>query len=179
LKNGVTKTGVTAGAGLVALVGDLKALAGALIVGAKGNLRAPVWIMNPSDLLAASLTRDTTAGSDQIPFLNGIDSGTLLGYPVITSTSCPVDTMFLLDAADFVTATGDTPDFNMSDQATLHMEDTTPLAIGTPGAPPTVAAPVRSLFQTDSLAVRMLWDLNWTMRRTGVVAWTDTMTWNP
>jgi hypothetical protein len=41
-----------------------------------------------------------------------------------------------------------------------------------------VAAPVRSLWQTDTIGVRMLLDLNWGMRRTGVIAWTQTMTWN-
>ena len=53
-----------------------------------------------------------------------------------------------------------------------------PRRISTAGSPNTVAAPVRSLWQTDCLAVRMLLDINWGMRRTGVVAWTQTMTWN-
>jgi hypothetical protein len=55
------------------------------------------------------------------------------------------DTVFFVDAADFFTASGDEPRFDVSDQATLHMEDTTPLAIGTAGSPNTVAAPVRSI----------------------------------
>jgi hypothetical protein len=57
-----------------------------------------------------------------------------------------------VDAADFIIIEGGAPRFDVSDQATLHLEDTTPLAIGTAGAPATVAAPVRSLFQTDSMA---------------------------
>jgi hypothetical protein len=57
------------------------------------------------------------------------------------------------------------------------MEDTTPLAIGTAGTPATVAAPARSLFQTDSIALRMIMDVNWTLRRSGVVAWTSSVTW--
>jgi cytosine/adenosine deaminase-related metal-dependent hydrolase len=44
--------------------------------------------------------------------------------------------------------------------------------------PNTIAAPVRSLWQTDCIGVRMLLDVNWGLRRTGVVAWTQTMTWN-
>jgi hypothetical protein len=70
-----------------------------------------------------------------------------------------------LDAADFFSATGDDPRFDVSDQATLHMEDTTPLAIGTAGAPNTVAAPVQSMFQTDTLALRMILPMSWAMRR--------------
>ena len=98
--------------------------------------------------------------------------------PVISSSNVTADTMLLVDAADFVSVTGDTPRFDVSDQATIHMEDTTPLAISTAGSPNTVAAPVRSLWQTDCIGVRMLLDLNWGLRRTGTVAWTQTMTWN-
>jgi hypothetical protein len=86
--------------------------------------------------------------------------------------------MFFVDAEDFISVTGDSPRFDVSDQATLHMEDTTPLQIGTVGAPATVAAPARNLFQTDCLGIRMLMDINWGLRRTGIVAWTQTMTWN-
>ena len=67
---------------------------------------------------------------------------------------------------------------DVSDQATLHFEDTAPTQIGTVGTPNVVAAPARSLWQTDTIGVRMLLDINWGMRRTGVVAWTQTMTWN-
>jgi hypothetical protein len=85
--------------------------------------------------------------------------------------------VLLVDAADFFSATGDAPSFVASDQATLHMEDTTPLAIGTAGTPNTVAAPVRSLFQTDSIGIRMTMDLNWALRRAGVVAFVSSVTW--
>jgi hypothetical protein len=85
--------------------------------------------------------------------------------------------VILLDAADFASLTGDDARFELSDQATLHMEDTTPLAIGTPGAPPTVASPARSLFQTDSIGLRMIMPMNWIMRRSGIVAWLTGVTW--
>ena len=42
----------------------------------------------------------------------------------------------------------------MSTEATLHEEDTTPLPIATPGAPATIAAPVRYALQTDAVAIR-------------------------
>jgi hypothetical protein len=131
--------------------------------------------MNPLDVLAMSLVPAT---SGETPLRSTMDGYTLLGYPIIQSTNVTADSMFVVDAADFIGATGDTPVFSISDQATVHMEDTTPLAIGTAGTPPTMAAPVRSLWQTDSLSIRMIMDMNWTMRRTGTVAWTDTVTWN-
>jgi hypothetical protein len=89
----------------------------------------------------------------------------------------PLTMVIIVDAADFASLTGDDARFEMSDQATLHMEDTTPLAIGTPGTPPTVAAPARSMFQTDSIALRMILPLNWIMRRAGLVGWVTGVTW--
>lgn len=177
LKNGVAKVTATAGGGIAAIIGDLRGLIGALITNTRGNLRSPTWIMNPADSLAVSLA-PAIAGGGEFPFMDEVSGGSLMGYSLITSSTCPVDTMFLIDAADFVTATGDTPRFDVSDQAVLHMEDTTPLQIATSGTPPTVAAPARSLWQTDTIGIRMIMDLNWAMRRTGSVVWTDTMTWN-
>jgi HK97 family phage major capsid protein len=176
LKNGATVVTPTAGAGITALIGDLRGLTSSLITASKGNLRAPVWIMNPGDALAAQLTQ-AAAGGD-FPFMDDITNGTLMGYPVITSTTIAPDSMILMDAADFISATGDTPRFDVSDQAVLHMEDSNPQQISTVGTPATVAAPVRSLWQTDTIGIRMIMDINWAMRRTGMVHTVTTMTWN-
>jgi hypothetical protein len=177
LRAGVAAVTATAGGGIAGLIGDIRGLTGALITGTNGNLRSPVWIMNPADVLAASLL-PATAGGGEFPFKSELAGGTLQGYPVIQSSNVASDVMLLIDAADFVSVTGDSPRFDVSDQATIHMEDTTPLAISTTGSPNVVAAPVRSLWQTDTIGVRMLMDINWGLRRTGVVAWTQTMTWN-
>lgn len=174
LRNGVSAITPTVGGGFNALVIDIKALVGALITASNGNLRQPVFIMNPVQALSISLTQN--AGGD-FPFAAGIERQTLNGYPVITSSTVPVGTVYLIDAADFFTATGDEPRFDVSDQATLHMEDTAPTQIGTAGTPNAVAAPVRSMFQTDSLALRMIIDMNWAMRRSGVVAVVTGVTW--
>ena len=130
--------------------------------------------MNPVQALSISLTQN--AGGD-FPFAADLRAGTLLGYPVAQSATVPQGTVALVDAADFFTATGDEPRFDVSDQATLHMEDTTPLAISAAGTPNVVAAPVRSMFQTDSIALRMILDMNWAMRRAGMVAVVTGVTW--
>lgn len=174
LRNGVTVTTATAGGGIAALVADAKNLVGALITATNGNVRAPVWIMNPAQALSVSLT--SNAGGDFV-FADAMNNGNFLGYPVIQSPTVAAGMLILVDAADFVSVTGDDPRFDMSDQATLHMEDTTPLAIGTAGTPNSVAAPVRSLFQTDSIGLRMILPMNWGMRRAGVLAWTEGVTW--
>jgi hypothetical protein len=82
-----------------------------------------------------------------------------------------------MDCADFASVTGDDPRFEISDQAVLHLEDTAPLQIGTPGTPPTVAAPTRSLWQTDTIGLRLVMPMNWTMRRTGMVQHIDAVSW--
>jgi HK97 family phage major capsid protein/HK97 family phage prohead protease len=172
LRNGVTVTTATSGGGFAALVGDIKNLVG--VLSAANSLRNPVWIMNPAQVLSISMTQN--AGGD-FPFAPEINGGNLRGYPIIQSTTMTAGMVLLVDAADFFSATGDEPRFDVSDTATLHLDDTTPLAIGTAGSPNTVAAPVRSLFQTDTIAIRMMLDVNWAMRRTGVIAWTTSVTW--
>jgi HK97 family phage major capsid protein/HK97 family phage prohead protease len=173
LLNGVTVTTATAGGGLAALIGDIKALIGALTTNTYGNVRSPVFLMNPSDMLSVSLTSAPNTGI--FPFRDEIRGGTLNTVPVIDSATVPVKTVVLVDAADFVVAGGEAPRMELSDQATLHMEDTTPAELV--ASPSTVAAPQRSLFQTDSIALRMVLPLNWIQRRTGTVAWTSSVTW--
>ena len=175
LLNGVAGLTPTAGGGFPAVVGDLQKLAGALMTGTNGNVRKMVWLMNPAQKLSLSLVSATGTGA--FPFKEEISRNQLLTYPVIAAGTVPVGTVIVVDAADFVTVGGEAPRFEISDQATLHMEDTTPLAIGTAGSPATVAAPARSLFQTDSMALRLIMPLNWTLRRTGVVAWMAGVTW--
>jgi HK97 family phage major capsid protein/HK97 family phage prohead protease len=174
LRNGVSGLTPTAGGGFTALVGDMKQLLNVLI--SANSLRAPVWIMNPQQALSISLT-SAAAAIGVFPFKAEIEAGRLNGYPVIQSMTVPVGMVILVDAADFASLTGDDARFELSDQATIHMEDTTPLAIGTPGSPNVVAAPVRSMFQTDSIALRMIMPMNWIMRRTGLVGWITGVTW--
>jgi hypothetical protein len=149
-------------------------LADSLITSSNGHLRDPIWIMNPVQVLSIQFQ---TNANGQFIFQDEIAQGRFRGYPLYQSTTVPSGTVLLLDAADFFSATGDTPTFNASDTATLHMEDTTPLALSATGAPNTVAAPIRSLYQTDSLAIRMTMDMNWAMRRTGVVAFVSGVSW--
>src|SRR4051812_9120722 len=98
--------------------------------------------MNPQQVNSAGLVAAPGVGA--FPFRDEVRQGQLQNYPIIDSGTVPMGTVILVDAADFVTAGGDAPRFEVSDQATLHMEDTTPLPIGSAGTPPTVAAPVTS-----------------------------------
>jgi HK97 family phage prohead protease len=175
LLNGVAGLTPTAGGGLAALTGDLKLLTQGLIAGTYGNVREPVWLVNPGDLISASLT--SAANTGIFPFRDEIKGGTLGNIPFIKSVTMPAHQMVLVDAADFVVVGGDAPRLEISDQATLHLEDTAPLDLVS-GSPAVVAAPQKSLFQTDSLAIRMVLPLNWLQRRAGTIAWMTGTTWS-
>jgi HK97 family phage prohead protease len=173
IRNGIAFTPVT-GPGtdppFTRMIGDFRSLRAALINSTNGNVRAPCWIMNPIRADAISLMVAPASGS--FPFKDEVGAGSLLGWPIFDSTLVDPQQMIVVDAADFVTAGQGVPTFEVSDQATLHMEDTAPLPIvdGTP------ASPTRSLWQTDSFALRMLYRLNWLMRRP-IVAWMQGITW--
>jgi hypothetical protein len=69
------------------------------------------------------------------------------------------------------------PEVTTSREAAIHMEDSAPAAIGTAGSPNTVAAPVRSMFQTDSVAIRMVQRCTWVSRASGMVQLVEDVTW--
>jgi hypothetical protein len=56
------------------------------------------------------------------------------------------------------------------------MEDTTPADIVEGPSPGTPAFPVKSMWQTDSLALRLIMRMNWIMRRP-VVSWMTGVQW--
>ncbi|MBR0879118.1 HK97 family phage prohead protease [Bradyrhizobium barranii subsp. barranii] len=175
LLSGVASLPPTAGGGFAALVGDIKQITGALLTGTLGNVRSPAWLMNPQQINSAGLT--TAPGVGAFPFRTEIDQGRLSGWPIIDSGTVPMGTVIAVDAADFVAVGGDAPRFEISDQATLHMEDTAPADIVSGAAPGTPANPVKSMWQTDSLALRLILPVNWALRRSGVVAWVQGVTW--
>ena len=124
--NGATTAAGTAGGGIAAIVGDVKGMLGSLITATAGNIRNPVWIMNPVQAVALQLTQN--AGGE-FPFESEVNGGRFRGYPLLQSTTLTAGTVILVDAADFFSATGDEPRFDVSDQAVLHMEDSSPLQI--------------------------------------------------
>jgi hypothetical protein len=173
--NGVAPLVATAGGDFAAAVGDIKQVTAALLTGTLGNIRVPVWIMNP--LQVNSLGLIAAPGVGVFPFREEVAAGNLGGWPIIQSGTVPMGTVIAMDAADFVSVGGDAPRFEVSDQATLHMEDTAPADIVSGASPGTPANPVKSMWQTDSLALRLILPTNWAIRRPGVVAWVQGVTW--
>lgn len=166
LLNGVSPlTATAAGTKAEKMVADLQQLMAAII--AAGGGRNVIYLVNPAQSLAMGLAQTTTGDF----LFDGGDSAVsrFNGASLIPSLTVPAGTVIAVDASEFATANGDAPRFAVSNEATLHEEDTTPLALGTAGTPNVVAAPMRSLFQTDTVAIRMTLYITWKMRRTGMV----------
>lgn len=128
-------------------------------------------IMNPTQGLAL----DFMTGPDGA--LGDWFSRARARFSFVESTHATAARLIAVRTQDFASAIGGV-EFEMSSQATLHMEQTQAdvEAIVTSGTA-AGASPVRSLFQTDTKGVRMVWDLNWRMMRQGMVQWIDGTSW--
>jgi HK97 family phage major capsid protein len=165
----------SAGATLANILTDVRAMTDALAAGRGG--RNPVWIMNPSRIQGLSFLQ-TAAGA--FLYADELRGGRFMGIPVIASVNVPSAVVYLIDAAEFVSAF-DAPMFMVSDQATIvEIDDdgTDPTITGggltaisnvTEAVTATPPGKVRSLYQTDSLALRMIMPLSWAMLRPSLV----------
>jgi hypothetical protein len=97
-------------------------------------------------------------------------------YPVISSAALEATkTLVALELASFVSAFGFTPEFDVTTGTTLHYEDTSPQNIT--GGTPSPAVPVRSLYQTDAIALRMVLRCSFGVRAAGHVQVVNGCTW--
>jgi HK97 family phage prohead protease/HK97 family phage major capsid protein len=157
-------------------VADYEALYGGLLTLTNGNVRAPTMLLNPIQTLSLSMMQPPAAAAPLFPFTAMLDTGRLLKADLIESSTVPPGMAIMVDAADFTGAGQEGPRLEISDQATLHMEDTTPADIVGGASPGTPAYPVKSMWQTDSLALRLIMFTNWTMRRP-VATWMTGVVW--
>jgi HK97 family phage major capsid protein/HK97 family phage prohead protease len=173
LLNGVTPLTATAsGTATEKMVADLKQLIAAIV--AAGGGTDIVMLINPAQSISLGFAQTTTG---DFLFATVTEAGQKFNVTFIVSQTVTAGTVIAIEASEFATATGDAPRFAVSNEATLHEEDTTPLAIGTAGTPAVVAAPVRSLFQTDSIAIRLTLYVTWVMRRASMVQTIASVGW--
>jgi hypothetical protein len=170
LTNGVTAITASTAKGYLAILADIQALTG------------PFYALNAGRRLSMLLNPQQgqqlmfAPGPTGVPF--GWSSQFTGRFDVIESTSVPAGSVYMIDAVDFVSVSG-APEFEVSEVATLHMEDTAPANIGVAGTPPVVAAPVQSMFQTAQIAIRMLANVTWAMRRPQMVQFMTSVNWAP
>lgn len=159
IRQGVAATAATSGGGETAMRADLAALAAAVAPRAS-TMQNIIFIASPDAAVKIMLS------SPRFPF------------PLFASSGLAASGTVLCLAANCLAMASDGAiRFSSTSETTLHFEDTTPLAIGTAGTPATVAAPARSLWQTDCVAIRLVTNLNWDLRASGAVAWVQSITW--
>lgn len=154
--NGIGALAATAGGGEAAMVGDLDKLATA-ISDAAGEI---VLVANPRQAFSIR-----------------IRLGTRFDIPVIASRAVPAGTVVALDPAAVAVRFGAVPRFESSEAPVIHMDDALALPIGTAGAPPSVASPARSMFQTNCTATRCILPAAWAVRSPGAIAWISGAVW--
>jgi hypothetical protein len=163
LRNGVAATTATVlGVNVTAIdamTKDLSTLAAA-VAAVASSLDNIVFVASPGEAVKIAMRSNQT-----FPFEVYASSGLASGVVLCLALNA------------FAVAADVSPKFSLSDQTVVHQEDTSPLAIGTIGTPPTVAAPARSLWQTDCVAIRLVMEMNWILRASGAVAWTQSVNW--
>jgi hypothetical protein len=155
--NGVTPLAAAPAGDETAMANDLTKLAAAIAPTTLGL----VYVAHPAQAAAMKIRR----GAD------------FVGVSVWPTLGVAAGTVIALDPAAFASAFGPEPEISSSTETLVHLEDTTPAQIGTAGSPNVVAAPTRSLFQTDAIAVRLILRCAWTWRVPGAVAWISGTTW--
>lgn len=134
------------------------------------------------DLLTLGTTVAANGGSGQVLYVMAPERAVRLRIkaPLIaaqldiaTSASIPTARVVAVDPMAIISGIDSAPDIDFGDQATLHMSDTA-LPIVTGGV---TADPVRSVWQTASKALRVLYDVAWAKRRATAVAYLDDATW--
>jgi Phage capsid family len=94
--------------------------------------------------------------------------------PVLMSSALSAKTVIAI-ATNALAGALEPTEIDVSRSATFHEEDTTPLPIV--GAGGQVAAPARSLFQTDCVALRLRLPVSWITRANGAVAIVSNTVW--
>jgi len=139
-----------------------------------------VWVINPVHVLGLMDIQDPASGI--FTFKSELSSGMFRGFPYISSGNVPQGVVALIADNAFAFASEYGPVIDMSTSASLHYEDTTPAPlVDNTGVALTdisdVANPVRSLFQTDSLALRFSMGLDHRLVRANGCQVLDTVNW--
>jgi hypothetical protein len=151
LLNGITGLSPTTGGGEAALISDVKALASS-VAPVAGN--SPIVIVGSPDVSVG-----LRLWLRQAP-----------EWPILTSTSLAPKTIIAVAVNAVVSAVEGAPVIDAQREAEFQ-SDTAPAADGSLGTPR------YSMFQKDSVALRLLWPISWCLRTPTAVAWMSPVTW--
>ncbi|HMF29441.1 MAG TPA: hypothetical protein VKE42_11750, partial [Candidatus Cybelea sp.] len=99
-------------------------------------------------------------------------TGSVIPTPALASNQ-----LVAVEAGAIASGFSHLPQIDIATETTLHFEDTSPQQIGTTGSPNAVAAPTRSLWQTNQLALRCIVRCAWVVRAPGLVQTVTSATW--
>lgn len=155
----------SAGTDYDAILNDLTEL-DARFITAKNISGQFAYVMNP--LLAAKIGRLRNA-LDQQPFRDiGMMGGTLEGIPVAVGDNVNANYLVKLKVDDIYRIEGGSMEVSMSDTASIEMANDPAQDTDTPTA---ATGKVVSMFQTESVAFKVVVPMNFQRRRESAVAW--------
>jgi hypothetical protein len=97
-----------------------------------------------------------------------------LPYEVLTSSSLTAGSVIVVAANAVVSAIEGPPQIDARQDASVHFDDTPAEIVNVGGV---MARPVRSVFQTDEVALRLRWPISWGLRSSAGLAWVSGTTW--
>jgi hypothetical protein len=138
----------------LALAKDIEMLLGALSAAGAGV--SPIFVCSPAQAASMKLL-----------------VGPRFDYPIVASVGVAAGTVIAIEGPSFVSGFSGVPEFEIRTQAVLHMAN--PASAFSTGG--TLAAPERSLYQTDCIAVKMIMRCGWGMRAAGHVQYLTGVNW--
>jgi hypothetical protein len=124
-----------------------------------------------------------TGGSGQVVFIAGSGRAAAMAVllpdsnaTILPSAAVPDDRLIAVDPRSLIHLADGAPEIASSEESAINYNDA-PTHLGTAGSPNIVAAPIASLYQTGAIATRLLGDVAFGARRTGAVAYMDSVEW--
>jgi hypothetical protein len=99
-----------------------------------------------------------------------------LPFEIFSSSALSAGVVIALATNAVVGAMDPVPRFEVSDQASVVMNDVG-TAFSTAGSPNVVGAPIRSLYQSDCSALKLILECDWALRNSSGCAWVTATNW--
>lgn len=103
-------------------------------------------------------------------------AGPRFAMPILGSVAIPPGIVIVVAPSGLASAYSGALSVQTSKEAAIHYEDTTPLPISTAGTPATVAAVVRSAFQSDLIVIKVRAKAAWAAMP-GAVQFLQSVNW--
>jgi hypothetical protein len=151
--SGIAALTASTSSGLDALVADISLITKTLAPVAGGS--NPILICAPAQYVAMGMYPVSSVWDYYMS--NALPDGTVIGV-------VPAALATVVEA----------PRIELVNQTSLHMEQAAQELVSSPG---TVAAPIRSMWQTDTQALRFILPASWALRSSSAVAWMQSVKW--